>query len=209
MNRKTRGMRLRPAVQRKENGKATGKSGEGKPGKTSSETVAFTARAFIPQRDSARVSRYHTELLLLQSELWRGLSALPSDPQDMRRTLSRRQEGANFVRQLDMMTRRGEGTVLMLDAPGGEPAGYVFVTESFDPLNYERMGVIGELFVEEAWRGRGAGAQMLQAAEKWLSDRGVRAFQVFVTKTNTEAVELYRHSGYNTFDYRMVKRLSP
>ncbi|MCY0875037.1 MAG: GNAT family N-acetyltransferase [Firmicutes bacterium] len=205
MNRQTPGLRIRPTRKQK----TTAKSRQPKAAvKQRPEPIIFTARPYVPQRDGERVSRYHTELLLLQNELWRSLSSLPNDPQEMRRALERRQEGANWVRQLRMMSGRGEGTVLMLDAPGGEPAGYVFVTESFDPLNYERMGVIGELFVEEAWRSRGAGSQMLRAAEKWLMDRGVRSFQVFVTKTNAEAVDLYRNNGYATFDYRMVKRLS-
>jgi len=171
------------------------------------ESVEFVARPFDPQRDNERISLYHCELLLEQNVLWRSLSGLPSDPSEFRRAMQRRQEGPNWVRQLHTMAGRGDGTVIMLDAPNGEAAGYAFITESVDPLNYERMGVIGELFVEEVWRTRGAGAQILQAAEKWLSERGIRAFQVFVTRTNEGAVDLYKQGGYSTFDYRMVKRL--
>ncbi len=170
------------------------------------EPISRVARPFSLARDGERVERYHTELILLQNELWRKLASLPYDPQETRRMLKGRQESANFVRQLSSMMSRGEGHVLMLDTPGGDPVGYAFVTEAFDPLSFERTGIIGEMYVEETLRGRGAGTQALQAAERWLAGRGIRTYQIFVTKTNVEAVDLYQKNGYGIVDYRMVKR---
>lgn len=160
-------------------------------------------------RDAERVGRYHTELMLKQTELWRRLSSLPFDAQEARKDVQGRQESANWLRQLSTMMNRGEGMVLLLDTAEGEPVGYAFVTESFDPMTFDRMGIIGEIFVEEPWRGRGAGTEAIRAAERWLTERRVSTTQIFVTRTNEDAVKLYQQNGYITYDYRMVKRLFP
>ncbi len=167
--------------------------------------IVCTARPFSLARDGERVAKYHTELIVGQNELWKKTMSMPHDPQETRRALKARQESAAFVRQVSAMMSQGEGHALMFDTPDGESVGYMFVTEMFEPITAERTGVIGELYVEEALRGRGAGAQILQAAEHWMAGRGIRTYQIFVTKTNVKAVELYQKHGYVVVDYRMIK----
>ncbi len=168
----------------------------------------FVARPFQIVRDRERIERYHTEMVVLQNELWRKLAMLAHDPNETRRMLRNRQEGANFVAQLHRMTAQREGQALILDTSTGEPVGYVFITESVDPLSKERMGIIGEMFIEEPWRKQGAGTFALQEAEKWLTARGTFTFQIFVTKINVDAVHMYQKNGYSVVDYRMIKRVS-
>ncbi|MCY0901172.1 MAG: GNAT family N-acetyltransferase [Firmicutes bacterium] len=170
--------------------------------------VSFVVRPYATGRDNARVARCHSELLLRQQQLWHKLSGLTDDPQEPKRSSETTREAANWVRQLGMMIGRGDAVVLLLDGPAGESAAYALVTDTVDPLAMERTGIVGELYVEPEWRGKGAGQQMLQAAERWLRARGVRSVQVFVTRTNADAVDLYTRAGYVTYDYRMVKTLS-
>lgn len=146
--------------------------------------------------------------MLRQQQLWHKLSSVTDDIQEPKRSPETAREAGNWVRQLGMMMGRGDAVVLLLDGPAGEPAAYALVTDTIDPLGLERTGIVGELYVEPEWRGQGAGQQMLQAAERWLRARGVRSVQVFVTRTNVDAVDLYTRAGYVTYDYRMVKTLS-
>ena len=45
-------------------------------------------------------------------------------------------------------------------------------------------------------RGSGIGRQMVQAAEKWLRQRGVVKAQFLVRETNTKVVSFYEHIGF-------------
>ena len=45
-------------------------------------------------------------------------------------------------------------------------------------------------------RGEGVGRQLVQAAEEWLRQRGVRKVQLLVRETNTKAVSFYEHLGF-------------
>lgn len=192
----------RPLQTRRESRRPGGSSSSAQP------PVSFVARPFVSGRDNARVARCHSELLLRQQQLWRKLSGETDDVQESRRSSETSRDVANWVRQLGMMMGRGDAIVLLLDGPAGESAAYALVTDTIDPLTMERAGIVGELYVDPEWRGKGAGQQMLQAAERWLRARGVRSVQVFVTRTNVEAVDLYTRAGFVTFDYRMVKNLS-
>ncbi len=169
------------------------------------EPMTFTIRPMDPVRDAERVGRYHVELVLLQNELWKTLAARSFDAQETRRQMANRAETQGFIRQVSNMMARKEGMVYLLETQSREPAGYIFVTETLDPNTFDRIGIIGEIFIEEPFRGRGAGRQALAAGEKWLMGRGIESYQVFVTRTNVHAVDLYQKNGYSVYDYRMVK----
>ena len=61
-------------------------------------------------------------------------------------------------------------------------------------------------------RGSGIGRQMVQAAEKWLRQRGVVKAQLLVRETNTKVVSFYEHLGYEVaprvVDEQMAGRLA-
>jgi ribosomal protein S18 acetylase RimI-like enzyme len=47
-----------------------------------------------------------------------------------------------------------------------------------------------------AWRGKGIGKSMVQAAEDWLVQRGVAKLQLMVRDTNTQVVGFYENLGF-------------
>jgi ribosomal protein S18 acetylase RimI-like enzyme len=49
-----------------------------------------------------------------------------------------------------------------------------------------------------ASRGKGVGRLMVQAAENWLSQRGVVKAQLLVRETNTKVVSFYEHLDFET-----------
>jgi ribosomal protein S18 acetylase RimI-like enzyme len=58
-------------------------------------------------------------------------------------------------------------------------------------------------------RSEGVGRRMVQAAETWLSQRGVVKAQLLVRETNTKVVSFYEHLGFEvTPRIIMSKRLT-
>lgn len=91
---------------------------------------------------------------------------------------------------------------------GGEVAGYVVVTFSFSLEFGGRDAFVDELFVSEAFRGRGAGWGALRLAEEVCRARGVRALHLEVERANEAAQGLYRKAGFTDHDrHLMTKRL--
>ena len=75
---------------------------------------------------------------------------------------------------------------------------------------YERNGSYGQLLViavDEAWRGRGAGALLMRAVEGWF--RGKNADLVVVNSglRRREAHRFYQKQGYEKTGVRLVKSL--
>ncbi|PLX37653.1 MAG: GNAT family acetyltransferase [Hyphomicrobiales bacterium] len=52
--------------------------------------------------------------------------------------------------------------------------------------------------VDDAWRGRGFGRQMIEAGEAWLEERCVVKAMLLVRPTNTAVISCYEHLGYET-----------
>lgn len=47
-------------------------------------------------------------------------------------------------------------------------------------------------------QGTGIGRRLVEAAEQWLRDRGVRKVQLMIRETNTKVVQFYERLGFET-----------
>ena len=47
-------------------------------------------------------------------------------------------------------------------------------------------------------QGQGIGRKMVEAAERWLRDRGVPKAQLLIRSTNTKVVSFYEHLGFES-----------
>jgi len=79
---------------------------------------------------------------------------------------------------------------------GGRDVGYAFIAYSFDLEFGGREAWLTELFIDDAVRGRGAGAFALAAIESELRARGVHAYHLQVREENP-ALRLYERAGMN------------
>lgn len=71
-------------------------------------------------------------------------------------------------------------------------------------------GWVYYLAVDERWRGSGFGAAMMEAAERWLADRGAPKVQLMVREDNAAAAGFYRRLGYERGRVAVLqKRLEP
>jgi RimJ/RimL family protein N-acetyltransferase len=52
------------------------------------------------------------------------------------------------------------------------------------------------MMVERAWRGRGVGTRLVEAAIEWARERGLHKLTLSVFPHNTAAIGLYRKLGF-------------
>jgi GNAT superfamily N-acetyltransferase len=87
-------------------------------------------------------------------------------------------------------------------------AGYVVVLAEYSLEFGGSFGLVDELYLDEAWRGKGLGQQALQFAEGWCRGRGIGTLRLEVGRENARALGLYRTSGFLVDErYLMTRRL--
>lgn len=95
-----------------------------------------------------------------------------------------------------------------LIAVDGQPVGYLVLAFGYSLEYGGRTAVLDELFVAEAYRGRGLGTRALQFAAGECRKLGLRALQLEVERHNQDAQRLYRGAGFVDHDrYLMSLRL--
>jgi GNAT superfamily N-acetyltransferase len=94
-------------------------------------------------------------------------------------------------------------TLLIAEA-GGRPAGFVFLEEQQDYFTRETHGHIGILVVAGDAEGRGVGAALLDAAERWARARAHGCLTLNVFDANQRARRLYERGGFapDTIKYK-------
>jgi GNAT superfamily N-acetyltransferase len=94
-------------------------------------------------------------------------------------------------------------TLLVAEADG-RPVGFVFLEEKQDYFTQETHGHIGILVVAEAAEGRGVGAALMDAAERWARARAHTCLTLNVFDGNHRARRLYDRRGFapDTIKYK-------
>jgi ribosomal protein S18 acetylase RimI-like enzyme len=64
---------------------------------------------------------------------------------------------------------------------------------------------IGTLIVEDAWRNRGVGKQLLRASERFAAEGGAKGMRVDVLMSNVGGRAFYEREGYAPFAVRYGK----
>lgn len=92
----------------------------------------------------------------------------------------------------------------------GEVAGYIALTFSFSFEFGGWCGFIDELYLREAFRGRGWGTVAIEMAATECTALGMRALLIEAELTNERATSLYRRRGFVEHSRRLMRRtLSP
>jgi GNAT superfamily N-acetyltransferase len=87
-------------------------------------------------------------------------------------------------------------------------AGFVWVIESVSGFTGQPFAWVMCVHVERPWRGQGLGRRLMEAAEAWACDRGIRHITLNVAARNAPARGLYDSMGYEAESIRMSKGLS-
>ena len=127
-------------------------------------------------------------------DLWRraGLHSLRPKGRDSREAIARQLES-------------GVAALLGLEVDG-RLVGVVLATHD------SRKGWINRLAVDPAYRRRGYGLRLVEAAERWLRDQGMQITAALVESDNPASLALFRKAGYVEIDpgiHYLTKRESP
>ena len=87
----------------------------------------------------------------------------------------------------------------VLVSRGEEAVGYVYLTFCYSAEVGGRCVFIEEIFLKEAFRGRGLGKEIMAWMEGEYPE--VRRFRLEVTQVNKSAIRLYEGSGYQYLRY--------
>jgi GNAT superfamily N-acetyltransferase len=125
-------------------------------------------------------------------------SATSDDAEDLARLagelgyLSSTEETLTRLRRV--MTAPGNSVLVAEDANEGV-VGWVHV---FGAVRVESDGFaeLGGLVVAERWRGRGAGARLVAAAERWALDNGFRTMRIRSRAERGGAHGFFKRLGY-------------
>jgi GNAT superfamily N-acetyltransferase len=97
---------------------------------------------------------------------------------------------AAYLDWLEADCRESAGVILVAEA-GGEIVGYACVLARVecrerDEIEYDHA-LVADLAVREAWRGRGIGRSLLDAAERHARENGARWLRIAVLYANERA----------------------
>ncbi|MGB5092843.1 MAG: GNAT family N-acetyltransferase [Parvibaculum sp.] len=110
------------------------------------------------------------------------------------------------LHEIDML-----GGATLVAEVAGVVEGFLCYAVEEDPGTFvkpemRRHGMIWDICVSAAMRGRGLGSRLLHAAEADLLARGVREMRLYVLAANSRARALYEEAGYVDYERLMAKR---
>lgn len=101
----------------------------------------------------------------------------------------------NFApRKQELLAKAAAGKIrieLVSVAPGAPDIAYCISTVSADG-----RGEIDSMFVEEPFRGRGIGSELVRQALAWLASAGASSNMVTVAHANEQALAFYQRFGF-------------
>jgi GNAT superfamily N-acetyltransferase len=149
----------------------------------------------------------------------RGFAILPAAPADVPVILALIRELAEFERLLDQVTAseqqlqehlfgptpKAEVLIARLD---GEVAGFALFFHNFSTFLAAPGLYLEDLYVRDAFRGRGCGEALLRHLARLAVQRGCRRFEWSVLDWNRRAIDFYRALGAQAQDDWTIFRVS-
>jgi len=120
------------------------------------------------------------------------------------------QAAAHRQELLGFLGSQTHAQILICKQVDGLPLGYIWIAErgSCDPWDFgEAPAWIYDLWVDPAYRGRGLGKALLQAACQWARDSGFQRIGLHVFGGNQVAIHLYQAAGFYTAHAYLQKQL--
>ena len=99
--------------------------------------------------------------------------------------------------------------VVFVAETDGRIVGYVFA--SLEPMSWKELrgpaGFIHDIMVEDETRGTGIGAALMDAALRWLRDRGAPRAMLWTAEPNEKAQRLFARLGFRRTMVEMTLEL--
>jgi GNAT superfamily N-acetyltransferase len=105
-----------------------------------------------------------------------------------------------------MSQHRQKSMVLIAEDERGEPIGFATVSHSAH-FTGQPQAYIGELATREDVEGRGVGAALVEACERWAREQGYTILTLTTGAGNSRALRFYDHLGFRQEDITLTKLL--
>lgn len=87
-------------------------------------------------------------------------------------------------------------SVVFIASEGHVAAGFVQLYPSFSSISLARTFILNDIFVLDAWRKRGVGSQLIEAAIEFARSSGAVRLSLSTAVTNQTAQALYQSAGW-------------
>lgn len=101
----------------------------------------------------------------------------------------------------------GKSATFIAVGKNGRRLGYVHVREGMDEIANEKCGYIALLAVGAEVEGEGVGQSLLEEAEKWTRETGLRRLSLDVFASNLRGQRFYEKAGFRPETIRLIKKL--
>lgn len=120
-------------------------------------------------------------------------------------------DNADWLRERPLESIIGEDASILVAEERGQVIGFIQIviasTRDIPVLVQKRFAAVENLVITEAFRGKGIGRALMEAAHQWALDKGLDEVQLTVWEFNEAARGLYESLGYETASRKLRKRL--
>ncbi|BBH22846.1 N-acetyltransferase [Paenibacillus baekrokdamisoli] len=85
---------------------------------------------------------------------------------------------------------------ITINKESGEGVGFTQLYPSFSSVSMQRIWILNDLFVSEAYRGKQVGSRLLDAAKEYAILTKAMRIELSTAHTNETAQRLYEKNGY-------------
>jgi GNAT superfamily N-acetyltransferase len=109
------------------------------------------------------------------------------------------------------------GILMMLDACGkhrclrvaeteGRVIGMASLQTRISTAEGGIVGIVGDVVIQEKWRGKGVGSRLLHAIDIWARQHGLLRLQLLADKKNLPALQFYRSRGWEVTELICLRK---
>jgi ribosomal protein S18 acetylase RimI-like enzyme len=91
-----------------------------------------------------------------------------------------------------------QAACLLVADEDGVVVGMVSVQPLISTAQGGMVGLLEDLVVDEAWRGKGIGSQLLSAALDWAREQGLTRVQLLADRNNEAALQFYFRRSFQS-----------
>ncbi len=125
-----------------------------------------------------------------------------------RKELNKKQWSRHMEEVFENFAKQENSEIYVAEDENQTFAGYLFVGESTNLMVGKSSGFIYDIYVNEEFRGKGIGKQLIERAENYCRQRGYTRLSLMVSAHNQPALKLYESTGFQKDQIYMDKEIS-
>jgi ribosomal protein S18 acetylase RimI-like enzyme len=118
-----------------------------------------------------------------------------------------RQFHQQSMQEVSTALSRPNELVLIAEDAQGSPLGFIYVTSTTDFFTGELQGYVADVAISEQAEGKSVARMLMERAEFWARERGLRILALDVFALNIRARSFYQRLGYVEETLKLIKEL--